>query len=42
VIVTAHSRFKTMMSLAANDMFLLKPVRPRDIHSVIQQVLAQM
>lgn len=42
VIVTAHSRFQTMMSLAANDVFLLKPVRPRDIQSAVQQVLAQM
>ena len=42
VIVTAHSRFQTMMALAANDQFLLKPVRPRDIQSAVQQVLAQL
>jgi twitching motility two-component system response regulator PilG len=42
VIVTAHSRFEALMSLAANDVFLLKPVRPRDIQSAVQQVLAHM
>jgi two-component system alkaline phosphatase synthesis response regulator PhoP len=42
VIVTAHSRFQTIMSLAANDQFLLKPVRPRDIQFAVRQVLAQL
>jgi CheY-like chemotaxis protein len=42
VVVTAHSRFQTIMSLAASDLFLLKPVRPRDIQFAVQQVLAQM
>ncbi len=40
VIVTAHSRFQSMMGLAAKDVFLLKPVRPRDIQSAVQRVLA--
>lgn len=40
VVVTAHSRYQHMIALAANDMFLLKPVRPRDIQSAVQQALA--
>ncbi|HLV36068.1 MAG TPA: response regulator [Spirillospora sp.] len=42
VIVTAHSRFQTIMALAAKDMFLLKPVRPRDIQSAVERVLAHI
>lgn len=42
VIVTAHSRFQASMALTGSDLFLLKPVRPRDIQSAVAQVLTHM
>ena len=40
IIITAHSRYQSMISLTANDLFLLKPVRPRDIQAAVHQVIA--
>ena len=42
VVLTAHHRFQQLIHLNANDLFLLKPVRPRDIHTAVQHVLATL
>jgi two-component system chemotaxis response regulator CheY len=42
VVLTAHHRFQQLIQLTANDLFLLKPVRPRDIRTAVQHVLATL
>ena len=42
VVLTAHNRFQNLIQLTTRDMFLLKPVRPRDIHSAVEHVLATL
>ena len=42
VVLTAHHHFQQHIHLNANDTFLLKPVRPRDIHNAVQHVLATL
>ena len=42
VVLTAHHRFQQRIHLSIGDVFLLKPVRPRDIHNAVQQVLATL
>ena len=39
VVITAHSRYQHLLSLAPQDQFLLKPVRPRDIQDAVRRIL---
>ncbi|MAS36843.1 MAG: hypothetical protein CL610_22755 [Anaerolineaceae bacterium] len=41
IVVTAHRHFETLITLATHDLFLLKPVRPRDIQLAVQRALAR-
>ncbi len=42
VVLTAHSRFESVVDLSAVDSFLLKPVRPDEIRTAVQHVLAPL
>jgi CheY-like chemotaxis protein len=42
VVLTAHHRFQQLIHLNAHDLFILKPVRPRDIQNAVQHVLATL
>jgi CheY-like chemotaxis protein len=42
LILTAHSRYQSLLTQSENDTFLLKPVRLRDIQAAIRDAVAQL